>query len=113
MPILIKFIGVWDTVGGLGKPFSFILGRHTYQFLDTNLRVSNDFAFQAIALDEHRKAFAPTLWTHWVSKSGAITPERPISQVEQRWFVGAHANVGGGVENDLLPQVPLKWMMEK
>ena len=36
-----------------------------------------------------------------------------MSQVEQRWFVGAHANVGGGVENDLLPQLPLKWMMGK
>lgn len=113
MPIPIKFIGVWDTVGALGNPFSFIPGRHTYHFLDTNLRVSNDFAFQAIALDEHRKAFAPTLWTHWVPKSGSSTPERPLSQVEQRWFVGAHANVGGSVENDLLPQLPLKWMMEK
>jgi len=33
--------------------------------------------------------------------------------VEQRWFVGAHANVGGGYENDLLAQIPLSWLMQK
>ena len=33
--------------------------------------------------------------------------------VEQRWFVGAHANVGGGYVGDLLPELPLKWMMDK
>jgi len=36
-----------------------------------------------------------------------------LSSVEQRWFVGAHANVGGGYESDLLPQIPLRWMMKK
>lgn len=38
---------------------------------------------------------------------------RALAQVEQRWFVGAHANVGGGYERDLLPQAPLKWTMAK
>jgi hypothetical protein len=33
--------------------------------------------------------------------------------VEQRWFVGAHANVGGGYASDALAQLPLKWLMEK
>jgi hypothetical protein len=36
-----------------------------------------------------------------------------LSSVEQRWFVGAHANVGGGYETDLLAQAPLNWMMKK
>jgi hypothetical protein len=27
--------------------------------------------------------------------------------------VGAHANVGGGYENDLLAQIPLSWLMKK
>jgi hypothetical protein len=31
-----------------------------------------------------------------------------VAHVEQRWFVGAHANVGGGYENDLLAQIPLE-----
>jgi len=38
---------------------------------------------------------------------------RTLSQVEQRWFVGAHANVGGGCQSDSLAQAPLKWMMDK
>ncbi|UPK22672.1 DUF2235 domain-containing protein [Bradyrhizobium sp. 131] len=36
-----------------------------------------------------------------------------MSGVEQRWFVGAHANVGGGYETDLLNQAPLRWLMKK
>jgi Uncharacterized alpha/beta hydrolase domain (DUF2235) len=38
---------------------------------------------------------------------------RPISSVEQRWFVGAHANVGGGYASDLLAQIPLRWIMKR
>ena len=43
----------------------------------------------------------------------AGAPDRPIEHVEQRWFVGAHANVGGGYASDPLAQRPLKWLMDK
>ncbi|HEY1747795.1 MAG TPA: DUF2235 domain-containing protein, partial [Xanthobacteraceae bacterium] len=91
-----------------------ILGKQDMHFLNTGIRVSNRFAFHAMAIDEHRKAFAPTLWTVDYAKD-APPPHhhRTLSQVEQRWFVGAHANVGGGCESDLLAQTPLKWMMDK
>lgn len=36
-----------------------------------------------------------------------------MTSVEQRWFVGAHANVGGGYVDDLLAQIPLRWIMAK
>jgi uncharacterized protein (DUF2235 family) len=106
-PIDIKFIGVWDTVGALRKS--------EIQFLNTGVRVSNKFAFQALAIDEHRKRFAPTLWTKDVPKvpDPDAPPPRTLAQVEQRWFAGAHANVGGGYANDVLAQLPLKWIMEK
>ena len=117
LPISIKFIGVWDTVGALGIPFANVpgFGKSDMQFLNTGLRTSNDFAFHALAIDEHRKAFAPTLWTKQTPTIPdlEIAPPRPLSQVEQRWFVGAHANVGGGCQSDVLAQVPLKWMVEK
>jgi Uncharacterized alpha/beta hydrolase domain (DUF2235) len=32
--------------------------------------------------------------------------------VKQRWFVGAHANVGGGYANDALAQIPLRWLAD-
>jgi hypothetical protein len=59
----VDFLGVWDTVGALGLPFGDlpILGKGDMQFLNTGIRVSNKFAFHALAIDEHRKAFAPTL----------------------------------------------------
>lgn len=112
----VEFLGVWDTVGALGLPFGNlpILGRRDMQFLNTGIRVSNRFAFHALAVDEHRKAFAPTPWTVDYPKNGPPPHHhRTFEQVEQRWFVGAHANVGGGCQNDLLAQRPLKWIMDK
>lgn len=112
----IDFLGVWDTVGALGLPFGNlpILGKADMQFLNTGIRISNKCAFHALAIDEHRKAFAPTLWTvDFARGTPAPHHRRTLSQVEQRWFVGAHANVGGGCQSDPLAQVPLKWMMDK
>jgi hypothetical protein len=45
----------------------------------------------------------PTLWTK----------PRPIQEAEQRWFIGAHANVGGGCFNDSLAQPPFNWLRGK
>lgn len=115
--IHIKLVGVWDTVGDLGVPWlSFEGFRYSnYHFMATGLRRPIDNGYHALALDEHRLAFSPTLWT--VRNTGIPNPDapppRPLSSVEQRWFVGAHANVGGGYENDILPQVPLRWLMKK
>ena len=114
--INIKVVAVWDTVGALGVPFFSIEGisRSTFGFLHTGLRTMIEHGYHALAIDEHRKDFAPTLWTIRQPKDGGYTaPTRDISSVEQRWFVGAHANVGGGCESDLLAQIPLRWMMKK
>jgi uncharacterized protein (DUF2235 family) len=112
----IDFLGVWDTVGALGLPFGNlpILGKAAMQFLNTGIRISNKRAFHALAIDEHRKAFAPTVWTvDFAREAPAPHHHRTLSQVEQRWFVGAHANVGGGCQSDPLAQAPLKWMMDR
>jgi uncharacterized protein (DUF2235 family) len=108
----IKFIGVFDTVGALGVPFPWFhwLFGSAYEFLNTGLRQNNEYAFHAIAIDEHRKAFAPTLW----SNQGATAARpRPFERTEQRWFVGAHANVGGGCFDDALAQLPFRWLAHK
>jgi hypothetical protein len=106
---------VWDTVGALGIPFGNLptISRSRYSFLETDLRICNDYAFHAMAIDEHREAFAPTLWSRSVQKNAEAYPARPLDQVEQRWFVGAHADVGGGYDDGLLAQVPLNWLMQK
>lgn len=98
MPATIKMVGVWDTVGAL-------VGEKGY--LETGLRQPITNEFHALAIDEHRRKFAPTLLTV------KPTHHRDLESVEQRWFVGAHANVGGGYNSDLLPQPPLWWLMRK
>lgn len=118
MAVPIWFVGVWDTVGALGVPFGHIpmISRSDYGFLDTDLMIENDRAFHALAIDEHREAFAPTLWTKTVAVNaspGDSPPPRIIEQVEQRWFIGAHADVGGGYEDGILAQIPLNCLMAK
>jgi len=115
MDIPIFFQGVYDTVGALGVPFGNIpiISRSNYSFLETDLRINNDRAYLAMSIDEHREAFAPTLWTKTVEKGVDTYAPRPLDQVEQRWFVGAHADVGGGYQNGLLAQIPLRWLMQK
>jgi uncharacterized protein (DUF2235 family) len=102
--IPVRFIGVWDTVGRLGIPFPRIpFGSDDYRFHDTRLsRIVQD-AYQALAIDEQRADFAPTLWTE--------KPEE--TRMEQRWFVGTHANVGGGHPRDPLPALALHWIQRK
>jgi len=102
----IKFVGVWDTVGSLGLPLGSIEAKvHKYRFLDTHLRFDNENAFHALALDEHRDDFEPTFWTKTVKAGKTGAADRTIDKVEQRWFVGAHANVGGGHASDPLAQL--------
>lgn len=107
----IKMVGVWDTVGALGIPVGSFEGvsTSTFNWMHTGLRTPIQNAYHAVAIDELRKKFAPTLWT-----VKTTTPHsRTIANVEQRWFPGAHANIGGGYFSDLLAQRPLRWMMTK
>jgi len=116
-PAKVKVIGVWDTVGSVGLAAGNIPGisRSQFDYLQTGLRIHILNGYHALAIDEHRNDFAPTLWDvrHPKDPNAVIAQPRPLSSVEQRWFVGAHANVGGGYQTDLLAQAPLRWMMKK
>jgi uncharacterized protein (DUF2235 family) len=104
-PVTIAMIGVWDTVGSLGIPS--ILGGVDpvlYGFLDTKLSASVKTAYQALAIDERRRSFPPTLWT---------ADNVPGQIVEQVWFTGCHSNVGGGCPDAGLSDITLKWMLQK
>jgi uncharacterized protein (DUF2235 family) len=118
--IPIRMMGVWDTVGALGVPWTGmpLLGRDKFYFHNPNLSKIYDNAFQALAIDEHRGAYKPTLWTLFVPdpKPGEqLTPPKmpPREKVEQRWFIGAHADVGGGYQNDPLALPPCAWLQSK
>jgi len=104
----IRMVGVWDTVGALGIPSGFGgIDPIAYGFLDTSLHPSIKNAYHALAIDERRAQFPPTLWTG---------PAAPGQTIEQVWFTGAHSDVGGGEPDDLpgttaLSDVTLGWMM--
>ncbi|MDE1894855.1 MAG: DUF2235 domain-containing protein [Xanthomonadaceae bacterium] len=123
----IHFIGVWDTVGALGIPGTaawFPYARARYQFHDTELSKIVKHAYQALALDEHRADFRPAIWTRnpdTLKPGQSATSKKPEQvEVEQRWFIGAHADVGGGYDRDgdgrqpdPLPDLPLAWLQHK
>lgn len=105
--VKVKFIGVWDTVGALGVPMFAVrspLSRLRYRFHDASLGRVVEHAYHAVAIDEHREDYKVTLWTAKHART---------KDVEQRWFPGAHANVGGGYEDDLLPDPPLRWLAKR
>lgn len=103
----IWFIGVWDTVGALGIPLRGLRGltRRKYQFHDVELSSRVRHAYHALAIDERRAPFEPTLWVKQTAEAGQT--------VEQRWFCGAHSDVGGGYAERGLSDRALEWMIEK
>ncbi len=106
----ITMVGVWDTVGSLGIPSAIGLSDPiAYGFLDTSLSPHILNAYHALAIDEKRAQFPPTLWT---------SQPAPGQTLEQVWFCGVHSDIGGGEPDDLpgttaLSDITLGWMMTK
>jgi uncharacterized protein (DUF2235 family) len=62
--VMIECIGVWDTVGALGIPLGLRNFRSArYRFHNAQLSRQVRRAFQALAIDEKRGPFKPTLWS--------------------------------------------------
>ncbi|KAJ3023778.1 UNVERIFIED_CONTAM: hypothetical protein HDU68_008461 [Siphonaria sp. JEL0065] len=120
-PIL-KFIGVFDTVEALDVPdgyssllpssyltklisFSGAIEENDYH----DLRIGNQVqhAYHAISMDENREFFPPTMFEAIDSKF-----LHPNATREQKWFRGAHADVGGGFWEHGLADIALDWMIE-
>jgi uncharacterized protein (DUF2235 family) len=102
-----KFIGVWDTVGALGIPVGGVLQfiNKCWSFHDMTLSSWVDNAFQALAIDEHRKPFQSSVWDQSAKADGQI--------LEQVWFAGVHSNVGGSYPQTGLSDITLLWMIRK
>jgi len=100
----IEFVGVWDTVGALGIPLPFwgTLGEKEFLFHDTQPSKIVQHARHAVAIDENRKDFRPTLWD-----------EKPGLDLLQVWFAGVHSDVGGGYEERGLSHCASRWMIDE
>ena len=105
--VRIRFLGVFDTVGALGIPRKWLnwLGRRSFQFHDTELCSIVDHSCHALAIDEHRMEFEAAVWD--VPRRGGY------QTVEQVWFPGVHANIGGGCDDKGLSDLTLDWMLKR
>jgi uncharacterized protein (DUF2235 family) len=102
----IKFLGVWDTVGAYGIPLGLFrwFNKKRYQFHDFELSKIVKNAYHALAIDEKREIFEPSLWKY-IKKEGQY--------VEQVWFPGVHSDIGGGYPDSGLSDISFWWMKEK
>lgn len=111
----IEFLGVWDTVGPLGIPWRSgllaflpflavpIWPREDLDFHDVQLSGTVAHGYHALAIDETRKPFEPSIWS--APKEGQV--------IEQEWFAGVHADIGGGSEDRGLSDGAFAWRVAK
>jgi uncharacterized protein (DUF2235 family) len=100
----IEFVGVWDTVGALGIPAPFLgtLGEARFLFHDTEPSRIVRHARHALAIDENRLDFEPSLWR-----------AKPGVDLQQVWFAGVHSDVGGGYRDRSLGDFAALWMVRE
>ncbi len=103
----IHFIGVWDTVGAMGLPFTiFGLIKDKHLFYDRKMGSNIKTARHALSLDEERKDFEPTIWE----------PREGVD-LKQVWFPGVHSDIGGSYKPDhdetVLSDIPLTWLVNE
>ncbi|CAE6519214.1 unnamed protein product [Rhizoctonia solani] len=104
IPITVDYVGVWDTVASVGA-----LIPQSLPWIDYNPSI---LTFrQALALDERRGNFIPSVWDH---RRTTI-----VQDVKEVWFKGEHSDVGGGSacqENNnysMLSNISLRWMIRQ
>lgn len=117
-PLLnIRYLGVWDTVGSLGIPRYIIMANavnRMHQFHDVSLSPMVEHARHAVAIDEHKVDFEPTLWENLgeLNARRQADPQSPDAPYQQRWFPGVHGSVGGGGARRGLSDVALEWIWD-
>ena len=90
------FIGVWDTVASVGW-------LRRAQFSDNRLNGDVTYGYQALSVDENREHFRPSVWEEDAMPEGQT--------IEQVWFPGCHADVGGQEADRGISDIPLEWML--
>ncbi|KAG8748844.1 hypothetical protein FRC11_011831, partial [Ceratobasidium sp. 423] len=104
VPVMIDFVGVWDTVASVGALIPKVLPWIDYNPSILTFR-------QALALDERRGNFIPSVWDH--------RRTTVVQDVKEVWFKGEHSDVGGGSAGpvngnySMLSNIPLRWMIRQ
>ena len=111
-PLKIRYLGIWDTVGGLGVPGVFgALARPfnaRYLFHDAVLSSSVSAGRHALSTDERRLFYPPTVWKNL----DALNGDDPARPYRQEWFPGDHGMVGGSGADKQLSEYTMQWIIE-
>ena len=112
----IEFIGIWDTVEAYAVPSRYwgtFIDKYIYRFQSSTKVVDARIKkiCHVLSIDDERQVFHPVLWNEKNTQQDKHCDES--SRVEQVWFSGVHANVGGGYPKQGLAWTSLSWMMEK
>ncbi len=105
----IEIVGIWDTVSALGLPYPLLarLAPMATAFHNHELGLTIRNGFHALAIDEDRVAYEPVVWDKADGWAG---------RMEQAWFAGAHADVGGNIWHNpkarSLSNIPFRWIVE-
>jgi uncharacterized protein (DUF2235 family) len=109
--LAVDYLGVWDTVGALGVPDHFAglaaITNGKYKFHDLRLSSMVKSARHAVAIDERRRTFPPTLWEN-LTDLNIGEGDLPY---RQEWFPGTHGGVGGGGPIRGLSNAALLWIL--
>jgi uncharacterized protein (DUF2235 family) len=115
-PIRIEFLGLWDTVASVfdRAPHFPWLSLKQKPYTNKNDRIKT--VRHALAIDEHRTMFQPSLWTagqnyqYWSEQENSFV-SMP-QNFKEIWFTGCHTDVGGGQPEakSALAKIPLEWM---
>lgn len=99
--VSIHFLGIWDTVTSVGNVWDPIAWPNTTR----NPAIAT--VRHAIALDERRAFFRQNRWAE-----GDATANQ---DVQERWFIGVHSDVGGGYRADesALWTTTFAWMLRE
>jgi len=115
---VIRFVGVWDTVSAYGGPIVEItraIDNWIYPLSMPNYRLSHKVqrARHALAIDDERDAFHPLLWDEVNEEKLVAAGLVDRDRLQQVWFAGMHADVGGGYPDESLSYISFLWMLHE
>lgn len=110
--VQVAFLGLWDTVEALGLPdLKQNVELPNPRYADQLCNITE--AAHALSLDDDRaRIFTPILLTrpHLIRDCENVDIDQVVDEV---WFSGAHADIGGGYDDKTLGGVSLNWMYRK
>ncbi|MEO1258925.1 MAG: DUF2235 domain-containing protein [Bacteroidota bacterium] len=111
----ITYMGIFDTVGAMGWEALALPGLTSK--LDAHHNPYPSQILQkcrhALAIDEYRTSFKLSRLENFIDNSKTQEEaDEYNSRIKQRWFVGAHSNIGGGYPNNVLAARPFEWIMD-